>query len=337
MKSPDYKCTILLIVVLCSIYAFYSNEVMRTKVDSIASSDALFPTGSSPIEKVVAGSSSGAENQQNNHTYYDEVVKANNESTSSLPESAYPKHSDVIYGHIHMAKTGGTALNGFLANNYERVCGHKGYSYDAYKANERFIKTYDPNQTKPKLAPRDRVGYDIINEIGFEDCDYVSNEINHRFWRKTFSNFHNLTMELHLPCRDPIDHLMSQCNHRQRPFECRQNMTDVEVKQEIKKCFVFLDRYGDSLKDNFNLKCYNFRQQFTGYVDYISTKLQPRRLVSEYKQRETNLPRVKEEECIWKDEELQQRVRELLIKDVPYYRFCNECIGSDDDITKGLA
>ncbi len=30
-----------------------------------------------------------------------------------------------IYGHVHMAKTGGTELNGLLAMGYERVCGHK--------------------------------------------------------------------------------------------------------------------------------------------------------------------------------------------------------------------
>jgi len=30
-----------------------------------------------------------------------------------------------IFGHLHMMKTAGTTLNGELALNYERVCGHK--------------------------------------------------------------------------------------------------------------------------------------------------------------------------------------------------------------------
>ena len=33
---------------------------------------------------------------------------------------------NLIYCHVHIAKTGGTALNGILANKYERVCGNKG-------------------------------------------------------------------------------------------------------------------------------------------------------------------------------------------------------------------
>ena len=38
---------------------------------------------------------------------------------------------DVVYGHVHMAKTAGTEINGELAMHFERVCGNKGYSYDA--------------------------------------------------------------------------------------------------------------------------------------------------------------------------------------------------------------
>ena len=35
-----------------------------------------------------------------------------------------------IFGHIHRAKTAGTEINGELASRFERICGHKGYSYD---------------------------------------------------------------------------------------------------------------------------------------------------------------------------------------------------------------
>ena len=42
---------------------------------------------------------------------------------------------NITYGHIHMAKTAGTTLNSMLALNFERVCGHKGYSFDYYQAN----------------------------------------------------------------------------------------------------------------------------------------------------------------------------------------------------------
>ena len=42
---------------------------------------------------------------------------------------------DTIFGLLHMAKTAGTTINGQLANQFERVCGNKGWSYDAYQAN----------------------------------------------------------------------------------------------------------------------------------------------------------------------------------------------------------
>ena len=45
--------------------------------------------------------------------------------------------SETVVGHVHVAKTAGTSLNGLLASRYERVCGHKGYSYDSYGANLR--------------------------------------------------------------------------------------------------------------------------------------------------------------------------------------------------------
>ena len=308
--SPDYKLIVLLLIAVFG------------EMYNILSSRVFFPTGS-----LIVGSSDETSRKTNSH-----------EGTDASPSSQNSyRHTDVIYGHVHMAKTGGTYLNGFLANNYERVCGHKGYSYDAYQANERFIKDPVANKMRGDRYTRDRVDYGIIREIGFEDCDYISNERPSKFWIQ-FNNFHNTTMELHLPCRNPIDHLMSQCNYQGLDFNCQQNMTDKKFTKNVQRCLVMMNRYNDTLKNlkNINLKCYNFRQQFTGYIDYISSKLQPRRFVSKYKQRETNRPRVKEKECIWKDEGLMQRVRDYLVNNVDYYRHCDQCIGSDDDLTKDL-
>ena len=48
-------------------------------------------------------------------------------------------HANKIFGHIHVAKTGGSSINVMLANKFERVCGHKGYSYDAYADNRLVV------------------------------------------------------------------------------------------------------------------------------------------------------------------------------------------------------
>ena len=54
----------------------------------------------------------------------------------SLREKGWVRPSRVI-GHVHIAKTAGTEINGELALRFERICGHKGYSYDYFQYNNR--------------------------------------------------------------------------------------------------------------------------------------------------------------------------------------------------------
>eukprot|EP00956_Cyclotella_meneghiniana_P013038 scaffold18620_cov35-Cyclotella_meneghiniana.AAC.1 len=130
-------------------------------------------------------------------------------------------HSPILFGHVHMAKTGGTSLNGILANKFEHVCGHKGYSYDAYQDNERYKNRTDSAPStlaEGESWTRSRVNPVVMNAVGYEDCDYISNESNWQFWAKRFGGeggFHGVPMELHVPCRDRIEHLMSMCNYQE--------------------------------------------------------------------------------------------------------------------------
>ena len=57
------------------------------------------------------------------------------DSTQPLAPGKYV-HPNIIYGTIHVAKTGGSSLNDMLANKFERVCGNKGNTYDYYSYNE---------------------------------------------------------------------------------------------------------------------------------------------------------------------------------------------------------
>jgi len=59
---------------------------------------------------------------------------------------------------------------------------------------------------------RGRVPLQLMDERGYEDCDYVSHEENFDFWKSFGTN--ETPMELHVPCRDPIDHLSSMYNHK---------------------------------------------------------------------------------------------------------------------------
>eukprot|EP00986_Skeletonema_menzelii_P013959 scaffold8679_cov154-Skeletonema_menzelii.AAC.2 len=244
-------------------------------------------------------------------------------------------HPPILYGHVHMAKTGGTSLNGILANTFEHVCGHKGYSYDAFQDNERAkIKVKEGQNIRPE--GRSRVFLPIMKEIGFEDCDYISAENSWMFWRDTFGNgkFHGLKMELHVPCRDRLDHLMSQCNYLRKEIACDAK-TDEELFNSVKKCYVFLlDRYAHHLQKHFDVKCFDFKKQFTDYTEYMSGILQKRRFQSTpYVKRETNRPRNQTNECIWGNETVLEKVEKYLLETVPYYQFCDQCMGSENEIT----
>ena len=90
-----------------------------------------------------------------------------------------------------MAKTAGTEINAALSLKCERVCGHKGYSYDATQTNERWKNwkssrsganlhtTYQAGDAYSRLDSqysRARVPFEVMTEIGFDDCDYISLE-----------------------------------------------------------------------------------------------------------------------------------------------------------------
>ncbi|KAL3782072.1 hypothetical protein ACHAW5_000693 [Stephanodiscus triporus] len=249
----------------------------------------------------------------------------------------------VIFGHIHMAKTAGSEINGELAQRFERVCGHKGYSYDAIAFNQRVgkvmkkaddwhwsqtLKTKDLISKSYRKYNRGRVHSTVMDEIGYHDCDWISFERQASAWH-TVAKTAEWPLELHLPCRDPIDHLLSQCNMKTRNFNC----TGTSLTEEVNACMLFADRFSDSLNlhANVTLKCFN-PIPIEPYLNYIGQFLQPRRVRGQYVHSEFNRPRNKTAECIWNSpEKVKQEVIKIMMK-MPYYRFCDRCIGSKDDL-----
>ncbi len=261
-------------------------------------------------------------------------------------------HPPILYGHVHMAKTGGTSLNGIMANKFDHVCGHKGYSYDAYQDNERAKATDHAivMQGGKNFSPS-RVEPDDMEMIGYESCDYISHEADWTFWRTSFGKgkFHGMNMELHVPCRDRIEHLMSMCNYEEvgrdphEPFESSliknkiacDAKTDEALFASVNKCFLYLNRYNHGLNSHFDVKCFDFRNQFTTYIDHMSTILNHRRFESTpYVKRETNGERNKEDECIWYNDEVRAKVDKYLLEKIQYYQFCDRCMGSENEIAK---
>lgn len=251
--------------------------------------------------------------------------------------SRYPSNPEpIMYGHVHMAKTGGTTINGKMALYYERVCGNKGYSYDFERINQRHAAGKDIEHWYHNRGTRDNLGVNakILDEVGYEDCEYLSSERTYDFWIHAFANW-SVPVELHVPCRDPVDHLMSSCNHNHQHFDCHRQRSEKDIAALVDKC-LWHGRFSmDLLKvDNFAVKCFPF-YRFDDYINEImGRRLQRKRIppANEYIQRDTNKPRNKAKECIWQDKELRAKVHKYLVENVDHYSFCDQCMGSKDDL-----
>jgi len=265
-----------------------------------------------------------------------------------------------IFGHLHYAKTAGTEINGQLAAHYERVCGHKGSSHDSYqvqlrqqqqlveemaqnsthrpKANQTssspiyyVSETHTASDSISKVYPtynRGRVPEEIMWERGFEDCDWISLEFRWETWAAILPDY---PIELHVPCRHPIQHLMSQCNHKGNVFNCD---TD-DLQKEVYGCLLGWIRFDKDLTrggHHINLKCFN-PIPIDPYLEYMGNFLQKRRFETKYVHRETNPSRNHTAECIWERKDLHDEIWRLL-KRLDYYRFCADCMGSKNNLLR---
>lgn len=176
----------------------------------------------------------------------------------------------------------------------------------------------------------------LLGEIGFEECDWISQETrNWMWWGTNFPNgkLHGVPVELHVPCREPVDHLMSMCNHGNDIFTCDQ-ASEEDIGKAVSSCgtIQFLIRYSNRLRESFRVRCFG-HGNFTSYVEHMSTILSERRFVgSEYVRWKNNADRNKSDECIWKNESLREKVKEHLLAVHDYYKFCDECMGSKDEL-----
>ena len=214
------------------------------------------------------------------------------------------------------------------------------YSYDAFQFNKRMerktesqeegildIKDGGPDLISQQYRDynRGRVHPNVMDEIGFEDCDYISLETRWQAW----SNISKVwPLELHVPCRDPLEHLMSQCNHVKKQFDC----DSPDLKEQVKKCIVTDKRFHVRLKNvpNLTMKCFN-AVPVEPYLEYMDQYLQRKRLKTQYIHRSSNSHRDRQQECIWKNEIVANAVLKILLSN-NYFRWCHECIGSNNDL-----
>ena len=245
---------------------------------------------------------------------------------------------DVVFGLVHMAKTAGTTINGALAVHFERVCGNKGFSFDAElwnkkrleklasKGHRRLSSEKETPSSQETNAHHPHIG-EHTELMDFEECDYIAEEMDWTGWSEFSQKW---PMELHVPCRDPLEHLMSQCNFERHLFRC--DASDLE--KEVNNCVIYQRRFSSKLQEdpNIDLKCFD-SVPADKYVQYMGTILQHKRIDSEYAFRPSNQPREKEEECLWSaGEDFQAQVLSILMKH-EYYAFCEQCLGTDQELS----
>ena len=97
------------------------------------------------------------------------------------------------------------------------------------------------------------------------------------------------------------------------------------------------DRFDHRLTDQFSTKCFH-ALAIDEYVDFIAPKMRTRRWQVEPVHRTTNSPRNKTAECIWDDAnaEVRDKVLQILREVDDGVRFCDTCIGSENDLLRGV-
>jgi hypothetical protein len=228
----------------------------------------------------------------------------------------------LVYGHIHIAKTAGSTINRKFSLFFDNVCGNKGYSYDAIQVHDRQSRRArgDAISEKRKHGSKTR----LMDEIGYEHCDWISHEISWQFWRK-FSSW-PAKVQIHLPCRDPVDHIMSVLNHQKTTFQC-----DRTWKRQIDSAMrLYSNRFSKQMLkiDNLDLKCVRFHHLIDGtYFKFMQSKLRERRVKRPITglYYHTNRKRNKKAECVWNDKKLLQNMTVYMISKSDYYHFCSSC------------
>ena len=232
---------------------------------------------------------------------------------------------------MHIAKTAGSTLNRNFSLFFENICGHKGYSYDALAVYNREMNDKPLQDLYSRTQGgynRIRVPYQIMDEIGYESCQWISNEIAWNWWQR-FETWYT-PVELHIPCRAPLDHLMSIVNYVNKAFRC-----DDTWREQVDWILTNMpgkDRFSMKLLQipNVYVKCIRYEDLINGqYFNSMVSKLSQRSLTRTIAKYRTNKDRHQENECIWKNSTLGTEIHNYMITQYDYYEWCATCLAAD--------
>ena len=253
--------------------------------------------------------------------------------------SLSPYHDQVLHdtllgqcgalAHVHIAKTGGSTFNKEAAFRYERVCGNKGNSAEHVPQNiHRVIKPIKKEHHLPIF-----------------DCDLISLEVSWRTWAARGAALSagplNCSLVALIPCRDPFEHMLSQCNHKGKKI----HESSIETPEQLyEKCRGWEDRFSFQM---FNTTppifardfCYHFEtmnQTLENLKSIIIPRIRPLEEHRDYliEQKTSEKPRKKTPTWL---EALHEKFNVWAVENVPYYKYCSSCPDFDQWIQTELA
>jgi len=239
-------------------------------------------------------------------------------------ESSNGKDTPEVFFHVHLAKTAGSTVNRAVARRYYGVCGHKGYSF-SQNLEDTVRKTTDARFQGFGL---DRVHPSRMESWGFHNCALISHEIGADALMKMvrLDTFQNVTKTGIIPCREPVDHLLSQCNMRHISVTnlVSKNSSCPEI---ISKCELGWVRYDDSLLNVFD-RIILFRYDDFGPLIARLDRTMPRRVIelAQAYNYMTSRPRNTAYEKLGMSCPIST-LREHLMRSWSYYRLCDNVLG----------
>ena len=247
--------------------------------------------------------------------------------------------SDVIYAHSHIARTAGSSMLDQLAGKYERVCSNKANSVEFFanrSGDEQNWCQY--NQSVHR--------YQFLDLVEQDQCDFVSSEFKANFWiKQKQTNWNDMRVELHVPCKAPVDLLMANCAYRDRErkgFDCEMDWES--IVERIHECFKphhISNRFTQELIDftadpanNITMRCFDNGESFGKYMNYLDERLRHRSMPIQHIHQCSFSDRDRDRECIWKDEytALREKVDQYLEENFLIISYCNHCMNTEDDL-----
>jgi len=254
--------------------------------------------------------------------------------TIEAEHSYFPRASTrgTILFHDHLAKTAGSTFNRIVARRYYGVCGHKGYTFAQKYKDEIRART---DSAHPGYG-LDRVHPARMVEWGWHNCALISHEASWKYlgniandtvWYMDGPNMSSARIpqtKLLVPCRDPVDHLLSQCNYRRLNFTSL-TITLGNCSSVIDRCKVAWNRYDHRIVSYFDKVVLFKHNDFDSVIQHLDESL-PKRVFdlddSSNGFFRTNKDRSRENE-FFTPQCPEGELREALLQAWSYYRLCD--------------